>query len=495
MPTTPKQRWPRLLMPAAAGLMAPLAMDAEPAAAAELNRGAIERYSSQQQLSSIAQLSDLRPSDWAYQALVQLIERYGCVAGTPAATFAGGRPMTRFEAAALLHACLDHVNTLTDDLRRLSREFERELALLRGRVDGLEARAGELEASGFSTTTTLTGMATMVLGGVSNNPNGDQVIVNYDLELTLDTSFTGKDRLRTLLRAGDFDSANSAFGAGLSTLEVGYQEDGGPDVLGIDDLFYQFPIGAHFTATLAARTEQVDMLALWPSAYPSDTVLNLLSLNGAPVAYNKNLGPGFGLWWQNNGWSVSANYVAANAGDASAGLFTGDSAAASTVQVGYGKENWAIAAIYSYLDGGVAVPGATPFVTDAIGSGGSTQAFGISGFWQPLQGGWMPSISAGYGINRSSGSDLRTSQSWLLGLQWSDVLVQGNNAGMGLGQPAFATATRHGAATESGAWAFECWYEWTVSDAISVTPALFVLTDGGDGADQIGALIKTSFRF
>ena len=55
--------------------------------------------------------------------------------------------MTRYEAAALLNACLDRVTEVTDELRRLMAEFETELAILKGRVDGLEAKVGELEAT------------------------------------------------------------------------------------------------------------------------------------------------------------------------------------------------------------------------------------------------------------------------------------------------------------------------------------------------------------
>jgi len=487
-----------LLAPAALGVLTPSV-----ASASELIRDSVHRYSpaplNAEQVTSINQFSDLRPSDWAYQALSNLIERYGCVAGYPDGTFRGGRSMTRFEAAALLNACLDRITDVTDDLKRLMAEFEKELALLKGRVDGLEAKAGELEASQFSTTTKLSGLATFVVGGVSNNPAGEQVTFNYDLQLNLDTSFTGKDLLRTVLRSGTFDTTRNAFGVGLSTLEIAFQEEGGPDVLGIDKLFYQVPIGNQFTATLGGRVGQEDMLALWPSAYPSDTILNVLTLNGAPLAYNKNLGPGFGLWWQDNGWSVSANYVAANAADSTQGLFNSTSAGTSTVQVGYGQENWGLAAIYSYIDGGVGVPGATPFITAAIEANGAiTNAFGISGFWQPAESGWIPSISAGYGFNGSSGSDLRTSQSWMVGLQWSDVLAEGNSFGMGVGQPAFATATRNGADTESDVWAWEWWYRWQVTDAISVTPALFYLNNPGGNlgnGNQVGALIKTSFQF
>jgi len=69
------------------------------------------------------------------------------VAGYPNSTFKGGQSMTRYEAAALLNACLDRVTETTDELKRLMKEFQKELAVLRGRVDGLEARVGELEAT------------------------------------------------------------------------------------------------------------------------------------------------------------------------------------------------------------------------------------------------------------------------------------------------------------------------------------------------------------
>ena len=46
---------------------------------------------------------------------------------------------------------------ITDDRRSLAREFEAELAVLLGRVDDLDARVGEHDASQLSTATTLSG--------------------------------------------------------------------------------------------------------------------------------------------------------------------------------------------------------------------------------------------------------------------------------------------------------------------------------------------------
>jgi hypothetical protein len=107
--------------------------------------------------------------------------------------------MTRYEAAALLNACLDRISEVTDELKRLMKEFEKELAVLRGRVDGLEAKVGELEATQFSTTTTLKGKATFVIGAVDASGSlrardGDLVdfLIDEDFfEVTGADSFVG----------------------------------------------------------------------------------------------------------------------------------------------------------------------------------------------------------------------------------------------------------------------------------------------------------------
>ncbi|MFN5194407.1 MAG: S-layer homology domain-containing protein, partial [Cyanobacteriota bacterium] len=80
-----------LVAPAALGLMAPVAVSAS-----ELNLAGVNQYAaeSEEQVTSISQFSDVRPTDWAYQALSNLIERYGCVAGYPDGTYKGGRAMT-----------------------------------------------------------------------------------------------------------------------------------------------------------------------------------------------------------------------------------------------------------------------------------------------------------------------------------------------------------------------------------------------------------------
>ena len=228
-----------LVAPAALGLLA------SGANAAELNINGVSDYAaSADQVTSVTQFSDVFPTDWAYQALSNLVEQYGCVAGYPNGTFRGNRAMTRYEAAALLNACLDRVTEVTDEVRRLVAEFETELAVLSGRVDGLEARVGELEATQFSTTTKLKGVVNFVVGanqfrGSANalrqqsNKSFGATTFNNDLQLNLETSFTGEDQLTSVLRAGNFNGDNNVFGGAgpttLSTLETAFQEGDNPN--------------------------------------------------------------------------------------------------------------------------------------------------------------------------------------------------------------------------------------------------------------------------
>jgi hypothetical protein len=549
-----------LLAPAALGLVTPLAVSASrPASAADLNIAGVSQYgigshaNSQEQVTSITQFSDVQPTDWAYQALSNLIERYGCVAGYPNGTVKGKQAMTRYEAAALLNACLDRITDVTDELKRLMKEFEKELAVLKGRVDGLEAKVGQLDATQFSTTTKLSGIATFVLGANSFGGTGTSNLqaqarateggtsFNYDVRLNLDTSFTGKDLLRTQLRAGNF--ADSGFGGGgtvgtndaallLNQLEVAFQQDCGTDtdcgdVVAIQRLFYQVPVGNALTLTVGGKVRQDDMLAMWPSVYPSDTLIDFFTYAGAPGAYNSNLGPGLGLWWKQSGWSVSANYVAGNGNNgtpSAGGIGTSGSEQTGTLQLGYSNDTIGIAAAYTYSKG-VGVASGTPFsVLSTSGNGdrllgldtsSTMNSLSLSAYWQPSNSGWIPSISTGWGLNTTSETNPTfnfnqlQSQSWYVGVQWSDVLLPGNKAGMAVGQPTFVT--RCGDACEGtpqdAQYAWEWWYSLQVTDNITVTPSIFYLSnllgqvakqETGNGAASLsdfGGLVKTTFKF
>jgi Carbohydrate-selective porin, OprB family/S-layer homology domain len=246
---------------------------------------------SEAQVTSVSQLSDVQPTDWAFQALQSLVERYGCIAGYPDGTFKGNRAATRYELAAALNACLDQVSdrfATKEDLatvKALQEEFKTELATLKGRVDGLEARTKTLEAQQFSTTTKLTGNAFFNITGAASgsgvkaegldaftpgrvggvgapiartgikDPN---VTFSGLVWLNFNTSFTGKDLLRIQLASGTGNSPANAFAsAGLfNTWGTPFTDQtAGTDsgVFVVRELNYSFPVAKNLDLVVGPR--------------------------------------------------------------------------------------------------------------------------------------------------------------------------------------------------------------------------------------------------
>jgi hypothetical protein len=218
--------------------------------------GAEGRSSEMNQVTSVSQFSDVKPTDWAFQALQSLVERYGCIVGYPDKTYRGNRALTRYEFAAGLNACLDKIQELIaaatadfvrkEDLevvKRLQEEFAGELAALRGRVESLEVRTATLEKQQFSTTTKLSGevifgvadtfgdRATRTgndgfLAGVnaanerSLQDDRTETIFSDRVRLSLRSSFSGKDLLWIRLNANNTTSFSGAFTGTNSTRTV-----------------------------------------------------------------------------------------------------------------------------------------------------------------------------------------------------------------------------------------------------------------------------------
>ena len=100
------------------------------------------------QVTNVSQLKDVQPTEWSYQAISNLVSRYGCVAGFPNGTFQSGTPATRAQLAALTNACLDNITTFyTEADARLASalrsEFSREIAATNKRVTALEVAAAQ----------------------------------------------------------------------------------------------------------------------------------------------------------------------------------------------------------------------------------------------------------------------------------------------------------------------------------------------------------------
>jgi hypothetical protein len=548
-----------LLALAGASLTAPLAASAQDLASLN-GSAAINEYMQQQdvdrfrawesknQVTSVNQFSDVQPTDWAYQALSNLVEKYGCVAGYPNGKFKGGNAMTRYEAAALLNACLDRVSEVTDELQKLLNEFDSELTVLTSRVDGLESKVGQLQAQQFSTTTKLRGEVSFVIGGTPNfNTNvtntaavsgtrlntagtaiesctagsarcvgGSRAVTskpnatsfNYDARLAFDTSFSGKDLLRTRLRSGNFSSLPFGSSSQIFKLDKAEQSQGTgtSSNVWIDRLFYTFPVGDEIKLTAGALVRNTEILTFIPSAYKAD-ILDFFNLAGASGTYNKATGAGFGFNWKQKVAKgkpflvFDANYIAqSNFDNSTIGAFDSDGGINVLTQFGVRGPNYGAAIAYRYGSANSTLRDAN-LSPSLVSSGNSLNGVSIAGFWEPLDSGWVPSISAGYGYYdggtaRATSGALATqtinTQSWMVGFQWKDVFLKGNSAGFAFGQAPFSTDVAN-----SESMLYEIFYKYQVSDNISVTPAIFWANDyrNNNSAYTWGGVIQTTFRF
>ena len=249
------------------------------------------------QITNVTQLRDVKPSDWAYEALRSLIDRYGCIAGYPDRTFRGNRAMSRYEFAAGLNSCLQQIEKVIatrvsgfatkQDLatiQRLVEDFRPELTKLGTRLNNLEGRIALLEDRQFSTTTKLSGQVIMSgVGATGGAPNGrDANIILVDrVRLNLQTSFTGKDTLITGLQAYNFGGSvltgagstqatlfpGSALTSGMSKLSFEPQFPGfnpkdlstvGANSVNIYKLLYIFPVAKKLTLFVGPAAEVSD---------------------------------------------------------------------------------------------------------------------------------------------------------------------------------------------------------------------------------------------
>ncbi|MGB8701279.1 MAG: iron uptake porin [Thermosynechococcaceae cyanobacterium] len=449
------------------------------------------------QVTSVSQLSDVQPTDWAFQALQSLVERYGCIAGYPDGTFRGNRAATRYELAAALNACLDQISdrfATKDDLatvQALQAEFKTELATLKGRVDGLEARTATLEAQQFSTTTKLQGEA--IFAGqygdqLNTGGSNSRATAIARVRLSFNTSFTGNDLLETTLETGnageDFIS-----GSGLALDGSGADYTGaGPNVT-LHRLAYTFKPAKHLTLTVGPLLEAADFIDANSYANDESTDFSSSFFINNPLIINTDTGAGGGFDWNIGGgpFSLRGLFVAASPTNSVAdpvtggGLFGDPYQASAELEYAksFGKDeknNVAVRLQY------------TRSSTDNLHQnivGLNTEAtfgrFGIFG-------------RVGYSIDPTlvNTKDANYYLTWMGGVGVRDVFVPGSLLAIAAGQP-FIVQGQQGPEQTN----FEAFYRFPVNDNIAITPAIMVITDPGNVNQNtiIQGIVRTTFSF
>ncbi|MGB3560927.1 MAG: iron uptake porin [Geitlerinemataceae cyanobacterium] len=498
------------------------------------------------QVTSVSQLSDVQPTDWAFQALQSLVERYGCIAGYPDGTYRGNRALTRYEFAAGLNACLDQVLALVGGdegvdpeslatIRRLQEEFAAELATLRGRVDALEARTAELEANQFSTTTKLSGEVIFGLGNAfgeeralnrlqwangdgddENRPGvDDNTIFGDRVRLIFDTSFTGKDRLRTRLQAGNIANFNSATGTDES--RVAYDVSGDNDVT-LNRIHYRTKVGDRLTLHIGAAGLDIDQLFDVTNPFLESDGTGVVSrfARRNPLVHRSYEGAGVGLNYDiSDSLAFSAFYLA-DGGDAGSpvpkdGLFNGAHSAAAQLDF---KPGDAFALSLTYLR--AYAPGSQVNVASSTGTDFAQDPFqgaATSGNHLGIQtnlklgnsvavGGWAGAAFANAESGPVEDADA-TIFNWAFNMAFPDLGGKGNLLGFVVGQPPHVTdndISVNGIPLEDSdaPWHLEALYRIAVNDNISITPgAFYIINPEGDDRNEnlLVGVIRTTFKF
>ncbi len=341
------------------------------------------------------------------------------------------------------------------------------------------------------------GKTTFVVGGVdgvtSMGITQDETVFNYDTKLMAMTSFTGQDMLMTAVRVGNF-SMMEPFGMGM---DMGMMRRGGEarldtafnsnNTLDLHKAFYRFPVSDDLQITFGPRLRQDDLLGVWPSAYPSDEILFVLNQAGASDTYSKKMGAGAGVTWSNEKLIASALLIGEDAADSSRGFLQDISSDIITTQLALVDDSYTLAIAYTSADNGN---------TDGSADADDYTSYGISGTYKfsSDSSGVPSSINAGYGWknpeNVDDGLNIEDGNTWTVGAMWNDALADGNNLGIAIG-----TAETH--REDSGyddPLAWEAFYEVSINDSMTITPAVFVIER--DGTDDVkGALVKTTFNF
>lgn len=492
------------------------------------------RSNSLEQVTSVSQFSDVRPTDWAFQALQSLVERYGCIVGYPDRTYRGNRALSRYEFAAGLNACLDKIQELIaaatadfvrkEDLevvKKLQEEFSAELAALRGRVDGLEVRTATLEKQQFSTTTKLSGEVIFAVqdtfGDATDVPNrGDddptETTFSDRVRLNFDTSFSGKDLLRTRLEAKNTPEFNRDL-TGTNMTRTSYDGTNGNSVA-IDELFYRFPVGKNLKIQLdAVNSEFYDGLVDPISPFASSGAGSISRFGRFNPTYRSGAsGAGASFEYKfSDAFALQGGYIAdtqSNDPGVENGLFNGAYSAIGQI-VFKPTRNIDIGLSYvrSYYPGGeVNVVGSTgsefarrPFGNGVNNSATSADSFAAAVNWKFSKaiavGGWFGYQKAYRKIN----GDEATVLNWAGYLAFPDLGRKGNLGGLLVGMPPKATENDvNGREDDDTSLHVEAFYRYRINDNIAITPGVFVIFNpehNNANDTQFVGVVRTTFTF
>jgi hypothetical protein len=422
--------------------------------ATEINSTDLSDYSNSNNLVSLSDFKSdtLFPGDWAYDSLKDL---------TNSPKF-NGNSVTRLEAAAELNNLIAGGEGLMNGaaIDRLSDELGAELAIMKGRVDGLEARINGMEAGGFSDTSTASFSVKMAIGAVDGLdattalPDGNQTVqFQYAFDTKIKTSFTGDDSLEVAIDSGS-TTAGPVDEFGLNNTS---------DALKVDGVAYKFPLGDSITAMVADNKDASSLFTV-ACAYggPSDTLDDCGNVNAVVDEGGFMTGAEFDF---GNGLTAAVGY----AGDET-DIMTKEGQDGYGANLAYASDNYGVSVTYGIVESG---------------SNENTYT-ALNGYYSFDNG---INISAGYELGDIGGAAASADES-------VNYFV-GVNGEVGAGELGAAIGTSGGQIEgEEEELMYEAYYSYPINDSMTITPLVFIKEKAATTTpDQTGVMVLTSFKF
>jgi hypothetical protein len=489
--------------------------------------------SAQDQVTSVSQLRDVSPTDWAYEALRSLVERYGCIVGYPDTTFRGNRALSRYEFAAGLNACMQQMErlfaaseaVLREDiakLQRLMKEFEAELAALGARVDNLEGRVAFLEDHQFSTTTKLQGEAILALTAASENDDNQAILANR-VRLALNTSFTGEDLLVTRLASSSSSISNKdnlfkSDGEGTNfeapTLNQTFQIGSGNNSVDIDWIgyysklnFFNAELKFYVAGTGGIQSDYANTNRPFFEDFDGGNGALSTFASENPI-FRIGGGVGGGLTYEKQDWlkgtSFTVGYLAPDGADPSQGrgLFNGNYGLLAQV---YSNVTDNIGLSFTYVHGYSNGEDDTGLFNDLVGTDaanlngrkGNANAFGFDASWRVSERVSLVGFFTYVDVDGKGGFRDDDIYTYGGGVALPDLGKEGNLLGIFAGVQPYSDNIDDLPNTGLPV-SVEAFYKYQLTDNISITPGVIWVTNPeqfDEDSDTVIGTVRTTFTF
>jgi Carbohydrate-selective porin, OprB family len=366
-------------------------------------------------------------------------------------------------------------------------------------TQGSALAQSETPSNQFSTTTKLQGQ---VIFGVTSGLSGDisrNPILGHRTRLELVTG-VGSGTLTTRLQSAGLGLPNNAPGAAVNTPEgtASFSDGTTNSQVNLDLLKYEVPIGPNTQLTVAANaagaddfTDSINPLLDGDGAYGS-----ISRFGNRPSIYYLVSGAGAGVRHKfSENLEGSVGYLAGNANNPGAGNGLTNGSYGAIAQLTYKSPNSPNTKVgLTYVNAYNANPGTG---SNNANPGGTNNMFGLEasvGVSPTLAlGGWV-----GYNKNSTAEGD-RDILNWAVTAAFPDLGAPGNLGGLVIGQePRVTGGTGTVVADTGSSLHLEGFYQFKVSENVSITPGLIYITAPDHNSANAGALIgtiRTTFTF